>query len=318
MQLLKNFLKFLVLVISPIPLLAQGSSSSYFPMQIGNYWEYWGGMENPEKRFVLIKGDTLMPNGKKYFKFYYQNIGDTYSGNYRYFRSEGDSLIFRYTGDNLCNTQEEVLYNFSAKDSSYWQVCSSVPGSHPPEKTYYYAIWKTFIEYYPFPGFSGAVDIKRFTNVLITKENGKEEITWSPRVGIGFIDIVKGIGEYRSWYDLSPEWRLVGAIINENKYGTVTYVDESQNKSLLSYQLNAYPNPFNPTTNIRYSISVISSVQLKIYDILGNEIKTLVNETMPAGSYTVKFDGSALSSGVYIYTLQAGEYRASKKLLLLQ
>lgn len=318
MQHLKKFLHLLVLFISPISLLAQVSSNTYFPMQTGNYWEYWGGFENPEKRFVLIKGDTLMPNGKRYFTFYYQNIGNTYSGSYGYYRSEGDSLVFKYTGDNLCNTQEEILYNFSAKDSSYWQVCSSVPGNHPPEKTYYYGIWKTFIEYYPFPGFSGAIEFKRFTNVLITKEDGKEEIIWSPRVGIGFIEIAKGIGEFRSWYDLSPEWRLAGAVINEKKYGTVTYVNERQNNSKITYQLNAYPNPFNPTANIRYSIPVISSVKLKIYDILGNEIKTLVNETMPAGSYTTKFDESSLSNGVYIYTLQAGEYRTSKKLLLLR
>ena len=74
-----------------------------------------------------------------------------------------------------------------------------------------------------------------------------------------------------------------------------------------------YPNPFNPSTSIRYNISsVIASetkqsqfVSLKVYDVLGNELATLVNEEKPAGSYEVQFNSSGLSSGIYFYKLQA-------------
>ena len=79
-----------------------------------------------------------------------------------------------------------------------------------------------------------------------------------------------------------------------------------------------YPNPFNPITQIKYSIPGSSFVTLKIYDLPGNEIETLVNEEKPTGSYTVKFDGSKLSSGVYFYRLQAGEYSSTKKLILMK
>jgi hypothetical protein len=77
-----------------------------------------------------------------------------------------------------------------------------------------------------------------------------------------------------------------------------------------------YPNPFNPSTNIKYSIPADGNVSLKVYDILGNEISTLVNEFQQAGTFDVVFDGSNLASGVYYYQLRAGEMTASKKLML--
>ena len=82
--------------------------------------------------------------------------------------------------------------------------------------------------------------------------------------------------------------------------------------------LQNYPNPFNPSTFIRYQIPKSGFVSLKIYDILGNEVKALVNETKSAGSYEVKFDGSDLSSGIYFYQLKTNNYTATKKLMLLK
>jgi sugar lactone lactonase YvrE len=87
-----------------------------------------------------------------------------------------------------------------------------------------------------------------------------------------------------------------------------------------------YPNPFNPSTTIRYTISsVIASatkqsqlVTLKVYDVLGNEVATLVNEEKPAGSYEVKFDATELSSGIYFYKLQAGSMVETKKMILMK
>jgi len=79
-----------------------------------------------------------------------------------------------------------------------------------------------------------------------------------------------------------------------------------------------YPNPFNPTTNIRYQIPNNSYVVLKIYDILGKEIATLVNEKLKAGEYESTFDGSGLPSGVYFYKLEAGEYSETKKMLVIK
>lgn len=79
-----------------------------------------------------------------------------------------------------------------------------------------------------------------------------------------------------------------------------------------------YPNPFNPNTKIRFDISKLSSVKLIVYNILGEEITTLVNEKLNAGSYTVNWDGSGYPSGVYFYKLIAGDFTDTKKMLLVR
>ncbi len=79
-----------------------------------------------------------------------------------------------------------------------------------------------------------------------------------------------------------------------------------------------YPNPFNPSTNIVFSIKENGFVLLKVYDILGKEVATLVNEQKPAGNYEVEFDASTLSSGMYIYKIQSGNFIETKKMLLMK
>lgn len=79
-----------------------------------------------------------------------------------------------------------------------------------------------------------------------------------------------------------------------------------------------YPNPFNPNTTIRYELPNAANVTLTVFNVLGQQAATLVNEHKPAGTHTVQFDGSRLSSGVYFYRLQAGPYVEMKKFLLLR
>ncbi len=79
-----------------------------------------------------------------------------------------------------------------------------------------------------------------------------------------------------------------------------------------------YPNPFNPTTNITYVLPKAENVSLKVYDVLGREVATLVNEVKPAGAYTVPFNASNLASGVYFYKLQAGSFVQTKKMMLVK
>ena len=92
-------------------------------------------------------------------------------------------------------------------------------------------------------------------------------------------------------------------------------------KNNLPVQFNLdqnYPNPFNPSTRISFSIPEKSLTTLKIYDILGNEIATLLNEEKPAGYYELQFDASKLSSGVYLYKLQSNSFVQTKKMILLK
>jgi hypothetical protein len=79
-----------------------------------------------------------------------------------------------------------------------------------------------------------------------------------------------------------------------------------------------YSNPFNPTTTIRYALPCRSRVNLTVYNTLGQQVAGLIQAQQEAGSYEVKFDGSALASGVYFYRLQTESFVATKKLLLLR
>ncbi|KAA0244619.1 MAG: T9SS C-terminal target domain-containing protein, partial [Chlorobiota bacterium] len=86
-----------------------------------------------------------------------------------------------------------------------------------------------------------------------------------------------------------------------------------------NYELSQnYPNPFNPTTTISYSIKTSGEVSLKVYDMLGTEVASLVNENQEAGNYSVTFNASNLPSGIYVYALTSGNFVDTKKLILLK
>ena len=101
---------------------------------------------------------------------------------------------------------------------------------------------------------------------------------------------------------------ITNEILGKNQVSVVTDFSLEQN----------YPNPFNPTTNIRFAIPQSNFVTLKVYNILGKEIATLVNEQKESGIYDVNFDASNLASGVYVYKIQAGNFSATKKLMLMK
>jgi hypothetical protein len=100
---------------------------------------------------------------------------------------------------------------------------------------------------------------------------------------------------------------------------TVSEIEEETellpNKFLLNQN---YPNPFNPSTIIKYEIPERSFVTLRVYDVLGKEITTLVNEETPGGTYQVDFDTYDLTSGIYFYQLQAGSFVGTRKMVLLK
>lgn len=81
---------------------------------------------------------------------------------------------------------------------------------------------------------------------------------------------------------------------------------------------NNYPNPFNPSTKIKFNLPISAKVTLNIYDILGRKVITLINDVKPAGRYEVDFNGSALASGIYIYSIMAGSFNSSQKMMLLK
>ncbi len=109
-----------------------------------------------------------------------------------------------------------------------------------------------------------------------------------------------------------------GGIILRTTNGGVTFVrDETTQPTKFGLEQN-HPNPFNPTTKINYSIPEYSNVTLKVFDILGNEIETLVNEEKPVGAYELNWTSGHLPSGVYFYRIQAGDFIQTRKMILMK
>lgn len=137
-----------------------------------------------------------------------------------------------------------------------------------------------------------------------------------------------------TYYELVPEGSFVNPsslaggktaiVIRSNKIyaftpGDVTSINENISTVITSYSLEQnYPNPFNPSTKISWQSSVSSWQTIKVFDVLGNEVATLVNEEKSVGKYEIEFNANKLSSGVYFYQLKAGDFIETKKMLLLR
>ncbi|MFN3693672.1 MAG: T9SS type A sorting domain-containing protein [Ignavibacterium sp.] len=103
------------------------------------------------------------------------------------------------------------------------------------------------------------------------------------------------------------------------RFNPVTSVEYTNDVQPYNFELSQnFPNPFNPSTKISWQSPVNSWQTLKIYDLLGNEITTLVDEYRKAGRYEVEFNASKLSSGIYFYKLNAGSFTETKKMVLLR
>ncbi len=109
-----------------------------------------------------------------------------------------------------------------------------------------------------------------------------------------------------------------GIILNTTNGGIVIGVAENSQTPERYFLYQNYPNPFNPVTVIKYNVPEKSNVFLKVFDILGREVLTLINEVKNPGTYETEFDGTKLASGLYFYRLEAGDYTETKKMVLIK
>lgn len=116
---------------------------------------------------------------------------------------------------------------------------------------------------------------------------------------------------FNGYLDTNPPYLIVS-------YNIVVGIDDTQSNPKFFNLYQNYPNPFNPTTIIRYQIPTISYVEVKVYDVLGREITTLVSEEQSSGIHEAEFNAAGLPSGFYIYKLQSGEFTTTKKMVLLK
>ncbi len=154
---------------------------------------------------------------------------------------------------------------------------------------------------------------KRIFPVIWTNRYVKGVTLWGYKQGEMWQTTCYLVNSNGSW---RPAMTWLAQYVKDNP---LTGVETSASNVPTRYELSQnYPNPFNPTTNIRYSIVKSSKVTLQVYNILGQMVKTLVNEVQSPGHYTITFNAETLASGIYFYRIQAGNFIATKKLILLK
>ncbi len=232
------------------------------------------------------------------------------------------------TGKTTAEMKNMSTFNNAGWDGSVWFKDDGVNNDYP------YLAWEN-----P-SGSPMPVEIRTFTAVRTGANAELKWITATEKNNFGFeierratdnwcrIGFVEGNGTTNAPSEYSYDDKHLSAgrysyrLKQVDRDGNFTYsqevnVDISAAPSAFVLQQN-YPNPFNPATMIRYQIPVSGHVTLNVYDAIGREVASLVNEVKEAGAYSVMFNGSVLSSGVYVYTLRAGTFTASKMLMLMK
>lgn len=283
----------------------------YYPLQTGNYWEYmdyyldYDPYEEDSSFFSkVVVGDTIMSNDKTYKILIRKSI--PFNG----YISKSYERIDSLTACTYCYSDESIFpdkeYLFDSLLARPGDIFAGSFGGHSFGGGSFFQT--ECLDEYQDTIWNFATDFKDFQD-----QSDIPAVTYTLGKGLGFIN--SSAWELAYW---STSLRY--AKINGVEYGTqITAVANKIDSQPELYFLNQnYPNPFNPSTNIAFTIPHPGFVTLKVYDILGNEVATLVNEEKRAGYYKVDFDGSKLASGVYLYVLRSGNFIQSRKMLLLK
>ncbi len=299
-----KILGFIWVVLIAGNLTAQIDTTKWYPLSIGNKWQFYYSVSVTESFYITIEvvDDTTI-NQKKYF------ILKSWNG-YSFQRVEDNSYVYEY---NPYSNQEFLRYDFVSSDKSIWNL-DSLGGQ--------YGIYLTMKHYIPI--FGDSLKSKIYNSVYIDTTSIPPDTLWGPMVDGTSIFISKGVG-ITVYEQGIVQGYLSGSIINGQTYGTIVSVEKIKNSVLDSYVLfQNYPNPFNPSTTIKYSIPrcteyySVQQTTLKIYDVLGREVATLVDKEQKPGSYEVKFNATDLSSGIYFYKITSGSFVKSRKMILMK
>lgn len=262
---------------------------AFAPLAKGNKWIYKTGSNGTIAQTTVVS-DTII-NG---FKFWIlkSSGGSTYYCRYR----EEDSLNVFYTTRYPNPNFEYPYYKYKCKlgDIWYYQAGNGIVGKYTVKDVGVDSVFGTSVIYKGLiseTGFSGSVGV------------------WTDEYGC----LSSGLG--------GVDFKLLGCVINDIAFGDtslITTIDEAKN-IIYPYSLNQnYPNPFNPSTTITYLLYEKGFVTLKVYNVLGKEVKTLVSGIEEIGKHEVVFVSNGLAGGVYFYTLIQGPKLVTKKMILLK
>lgn len=209
-------------------------------------------------------------------------IGDSYGGNISALISYNHSGIFGNCG----------LHSGAFQPNNYEAFNLIVNGVNKKDSIRYFSVWGTYEN--PL-----TQNMRAFKDSLLKK---------------GYVFGWQERHEGHSW----GLWRATTDLILRHFFGYPSGVSEINNHPVEIKLDQNYPNPFNPSTNFGFRIVDFGFVTLKIFDLLGREVATLVNETKQPGEYKVKWNAEGVSSGVYLYRLQVGGFSVTKKLLMVR
>ena len=276
------------------------SHSFYYPLHIGDFWEY---VQSPGFQETLeVVDDTLMPNGHLYSVLEHEVHGFK-SASFQRVSDEND--LFQIS---QFETDESLRFKLNIKVGDIWNfsVDSVDIGFFKVTRLSDTTLWAHQFKY--------AV-IKDFTLPDSLEPLAPNDYFLADSIGIFYHGFEGGFSE------------LKGAIINGKKFGVITTVGEEQilPKSLVLKQ--NYPNPFNSETRIDYEIPEPAFFTIKVYNTLGQEVRTLLENRLLTGTYSITWDGKdhkgkLVSTGIYIYILQHDtnnqRFSLAKKLLMLR
>jgi len=258
---------------------------SYFPLSVGNTWYFSEGNDGVIKQKIEVEKDTILDDNHSYAKLNYVRTSDN-SLIYVYYLRQENNKIVRYPNYTILDFDINV-------GDTVWSFLGIQSSPAILDTIYLQNVFGRYLSTYYF-----------FTTPF-------DYYSYSDSIGFNTLWALTLLNYY-------PKY-LLGCIIDGVSYGLVG-VEEDENEFLpVAFNLSQnYPNPFNPATTITYQIPEREFVTIKVYDILGREVATLVNEEKPAGSYEIQFNASGLTSGIYFYQLKAGSYSETKKMILLK
>jgi hypothetical protein len=302
-----------ILILSCDILLSQEEHPNYFPLAVGNKWEYIINPSYRDRLVMTITKDTVMDNDKKYYIFEYNVPATNSMFNYtKYLFTPLDPVRMDENGDIYAydnSIHNESLYLRFSESGCY--------------QTYLENHWICLEPY------RGAPDLWRSMEFIYLNNVGM----------VTRLDIGDCWGTI--WDPCPPFFNqmniLVYAIIDGEKVYSIENTSEYK-RYITIYDVNSvtthpeeiklhqnYPNPFNPETRIDFEIPKTEKVKLVIYNTLGNEVKTLLNDELQVGKYSTTWNGkdnmnNKVSSGIYFYQLTFGNNTQSitKKLILIK
>jgi hypothetical protein len=264
-----------------------GLSQGYFPLQIGNQWDFgildWPAIGYQYYFSIKVVGDTIMPNSKTY--------AIVLDGSVISYKRQEDNILYNYAP-----TGDVVEHDFTYKSGD--TTAMHTDGNDTIISIVTVGVGEIF-----------GRNLKSWTYHTYAINNPAFD-SWSWRT------ITDSLG-YTSFADFAYNYHCMGVKVDGKIYGTMTNVLDEPTGSPTQFQLfQNYPNPFNPTTEIDFFISKSTFTSLKIYDILGREVSTLLSKELAAGHHSQEWNATNYSSGVYFYTLRSGKFVETKKLLL--